>query len=230
MYSYKPLIRNHLSKNCNHRVVILCSILCVSVSFQGRIMFADLLAVEGMKNLIMWSCSFRWVRRFPSPSCPVEMAPQGRIYSERIRPSTGVETLLYIESGWMGNSEKRWRCCDIPWDSSSCQDALGYFIPLLFCLRWLSVNFLGKALNSECSQELPTISCSSGSCSKYLLLRSVLQHSKYVSCIRAQSVAGASGVTPAVESSLWKGAISGSPTSAELSSSLASAAKVFSTV
>lgn len=58
-YGYKPSIRNHFSKTRDHRIVILCSILYVSVSFQGRIMFADLLAVEGMKNLIMWSCSFR---------------------------------------------------------------------------------------------------------------------------------------------------------------------------
>lgn len=50
--------RNHLPKT-DHVVVVSWSTLCVSVSLQGRIMFADLLAVEEMKNLIMWSCNFR---------------------------------------------------------------------------------------------------------------------------------------------------------------------------
>lgn len=52
------LTRNHLPKTDNV-VVVSWSTLCVSVSLQGRIMFADLLAVEEMKNLIMWSCNFR---------------------------------------------------------------------------------------------------------------------------------------------------------------------------
>lgn len=62
------LFRNHFSTSCDDRVVVLCSILYVSASLQGRIMFADLLAVEGMKNLIMWSCNFRWVLCFFCPS------------------------------------------------------------------------------------------------------------------------------------------------------------------
>lgn len=83
-YSYKPLIRNHFSKINDHRVVMFHSV-CFCF-FQGRITFADLLAVEGMKSLIMWSCSFRWVLCFSSLPCPMEMASQGKIYSERIRP------------------------------------------------------------------------------------------------------------------------------------------------
>lgn len=142
---------------------LLCSILYVSVSFQGRIMFADLLAVEGMKNLIMWSCSFRWVMCFCSLPCPVEMASQGRTYSERIRPRTGVETFLYIKSGWNG---RQWEGGDVAVIS------LRYFIALLFCFRCLSVNSLWKTLKSECLQELSTVLCSSGSCLKYLLLSS----------------------------------------------------------
>lgn len=67
-------------------------------------------------------------------------------------------------------SEKGWSCSGIPWDGSSHQYVLKYFIALLSCLRWHSVNFLGKALSSECSQEQPTALCSSGSSLKYLLL------------------------------------------------------------
>lgn len=84
----------------------------------------------------------------------------------------------------MGDSEKGWCCCDIPWGSSSCQDALRYFIALLFSFKMAFWQFSEKALNSDCLQELPTVSCSSGSCLKYLLLSSVMQCSK---CILYQS-------------------------------------------
>lgn len=65
---------------------------------------------------------------------------------------------------------KGWCCCDIPWEISSCQDVLRYFIGPLLYLIWLCDNFPRKALNSECLLELPTESCNSGSCLKYLLL------------------------------------------------------------
>lgn len=94
------LTRNHLPKT-DHVVVVSWSTLCVSVSLQGRIMFADLLAVEEMKNLIMWSCNFRWVLSFLSLFCPTEVASQGRIYSERIKPSTGRKH-MGRETVWRG--------------------------------------------------------------------------------------------------------------------------------
>lgn len=105
------LFRNHFSTSCDDRVVVLCSILYVSASLQGRIMFADLLAVEGMKNLIMWSCNFRWVLCSSVP-LPTEVTSQGRFYSEGRRPRTGAETTLNVGSGWNG---RQWEGVVLLW-------------------------------------------------------------------------------------------------------------------
>lgn len=110
--------------------LLSCILFCSFFSFQERIMFADLLAVEEMKSLIMWSCSFRWVLFFASPVCPIEMASLGRVYIERLRPSTDVKTWLHTVGG-MEDSEKGGCCSDIPWDGSSHQYVLKYFIALL---------------------------------------------------------------------------------------------------
>lgn len=119
-------------------------------------------------------------------------------------------------------SEKGWSCSGIPWDGSSHQYVLKYFIALLSCLRWHSVNFLGKALSSECSQEQPTALCSSGS--SEIPPAELWCRIQNVSWIRAQSES--SGAT-ATAVSLWKAIISGSPVCPKLSSNSASAVQVF---
>lgn len=115
---------------------------------------------------------------------------------------------------------------DIPWDGSSCQDVLKYFIALLFCLRWLSVNFLGKALNSECSQEQLT------ALYRQWQLFGIPPAELWCSipnmpCIRAQSEPRCHSSSTV---SLWRAVISGSPVSPKLSSNSASAVEVFTPV
>lgn len=171
LYGYQPWIRNHFSKHHDHRVVILCSI-----SFQERIMSADLLAVEEMKSLIMWSCSFRWVLFLVSPACPTEM---GRIYTERMRPSTGVKTWLYTVGG-MEDSEKGWCCSDVPWDGSSRQYVLKYFIALLFCLRSLFCQFSGGKHSIQNAHRSSPQHCTAVAALWVTSCWAVMQHSQHV--------------------------------------------------
>lgn len=144
----------------------------------------------------MWSCSFRWVLFFASSICPVEMASLGRIYTERIRPSSGVKTWLYTERGWNG---RQWEGVVLLW----------------YPLGWLQLSICAKIFHSSAFLFKMPFCQFSGESTQFRMLpgatHSIVQQWQLfemppaelwgsiqnMSCIRAQSES--SGVTAAAQ-------------------------------
>lgn len=125
-----------------------------------------------------------------------------------------------------GDGVKGWCCCDIPWEISSCQDVLRYFIGPLLYLIWLVTIFRGKhSILNVCWSYLQNLATVAAVWN--ISCWAVIEKSKYVS-YWSSSVVRAIGLIPVAQSSHWKNDLSSISTN--LSSSLASALEVFSPV